>query len=75
MGIVTSILPRGASDYCDFIFTAAKNTDKMAKVVYDYTTKQENAMKELDKVTKGKGNLIEERNSLICREILSANSG
>ncbi len=32
-------LPMGMRDYYEFIFTVAENTDKMAKVVYDYTTK------------------------------------
>ncbi len=42
-------------DYYEFIFTVAENTDKMAKVVYDYTTKLENAMAELDKDSKSMG--------------------
>lgn len=36
-------------EYYEFIFTVTENTDKMAKVVYDYTTKLEKAMEEVSK--------------------------
>ena len=38
-------------EYYEFIFTIAENTDKMAKVVYDYTGKLEAVMAEIDKAT------------------------
>lgn len=41
-------------DYYEFIFTVAENTDKMAKVVYDYIGKWEKEMEIIDKAT-GKG--------------------
>ena len=39
MGLVTSILPRGASDYCDFIFTVAENCGEAVDIVGDYSKK------------------------------------
>ena len=39
----------GMRDYYEFIFAVAENTDKMAKVVYEYTSRLETAMAELDK--------------------------
>ena len=45
----SSKLPPGMRDYYEFIFTIAENTNKMAKVVYDYTGRLEKTMEELDK--------------------------
>ena len=42
-------LPPGMRAYYEFIFTVAENTDKMAKVVYDYTGRLETAIKQLEK--------------------------
>ena len=50
MGVVTSILPRGASDYCDFIFTAAKNCLKAVDIVSKHTVNILKWCEELDKV-------------------------
>lgn len=54
----SSKLPPGMRDYYEFIFTVAENTDKMTKVVYDYTTRLEQAMKEAYKDSQKTGNLI-----------------
>ena len=51
MGVVTSILPRGASDYCDFIFTAAKNSLEAVDIVSKHTEKILKLCKEIDKLS------------------------
>ncbi len=51
--------------YYEFIFTVAENTDKMAKVVYDYTTKVEQAMDEAYKDSQSTGNKLGKRNKWI----------
>ena len=55
MGVVTSILPRGASDYCDFIFTAAKNCLEAVDIVSKHTKKVLKWCEELDKVSNNLG--------------------
>jgi hypothetical protein len=55
MGVVTSILPRGASDYCDFIFTAAKNCLEAVDIVSKHTKKILKWCEELDKVSNNFG--------------------
>ncbi|MFA6716267.1 MAG: hypothetical protein WCS27_12880 [Victivallaceae bacterium] len=55
MGLVTSILPRGASDYCDFIFTVAKNCVEAVKIVSEHTEKILKLCKEIDELIKGVG--------------------
>ena len=51
MGVVTSILPRGASDYCDFIFAAAKNCLEAVDIVSKHTEKILKLCKEIDKLS------------------------
>lgn len=60
MGVVTSILPRGASDYCDFIFTAAKNCLEAVNIVNKHTEKILKLCKEIDILMQGVG----EKNSI-----------
>lgn len=50
MGVVTSILPRGASDYCDFIFTAAKNCLEAVDIVSKHTKKILKLCTEIDEL-------------------------
>ena len=62
---LSSKLPRGMREYYEFIFTIAENTDKMAKVVYDYTGRLEKAMEEAYKDSQKTGNLIGEHHARI----------
>ena len=55
MGVVTSTLPRGASDYCDFIFTAAKNCLEAVDIVSKHTEKILKLCKEIDVLMQGMG--------------------
>jgi hypothetical protein len=57
MKSITRALPRGASDYCEFIFTVAENGVKAAKIVSKYSgeiIKRAVALDELGKKAYGK---------------------
>jgi hypothetical protein len=57
---ITSKLPAGMSDYCNYIFTVGEKAGLMAKMVSDYTKKIIDGIEEVKKTWKnvyGRGSL------------------
>ena len=64
MKTVTGVLPRGASDYCDFIFTVAESCKVAIAIVSNHTEKVLKKIAEIESDNFGKNHANElQRNS------------